>query len=59
MNKKSTRNFKLQSSIIAQSLQSETMPKPSEVSLAFIKNFARNFRVMKCGDGVVRDFVLN
>ncbi|MBE6308728.1 MAG: hypothetical protein E7087_05460 [Bacteroidales bacterium] len=59
MNKKSTLNLKLQNSIIAQALRSEKMPKPTETSLAFIKNFAYNFRVQQCGDGIVHDFVLN
>ena len=59
MNKKSTRNFKLQSTIITQALKGEKMPKPSEFSLAFIKNFAHNFRVQQLGDGIVQEFVLN
>ncbi len=59
MDKKSTLNLKLQNSIIAQALRSEKMPAPCEASLAFIKNFAHNFRVQDCGNGVVREFVLN
>lgn len=59
MNKKSTQIFKLQSAVIAQALKGEKMPCPSETSLAFIKNFAYNFRLMECGDGAMRDFVLN
>ncbi|MBQ8270989.1 MAG: hypothetical protein IJZ22_07310 [Bacteroidaceae bacterium] len=59
MDKKSTLNFKLQNSIIAQALRSEKMPTPCEASLAFIRNFAHNFRVQECGNGIVREYVLN
>ena len=59
MNKKSTQKFDLQNSIIAKALRVENMPKPREVSLAFIKNFAHNFRVQQCGDGIAQEFVLN
>jgi hypothetical protein len=27
--------------------------------MAFIKNFAHNFRVQQCGDGIAQEFVLN
>jgi hypothetical protein len=59
MDKKSTQKFDLQNSIIAKALRAEKMPKPCEVSMAFIKNFAHNFRVQQCGDGIAQEFVLN
>ena len=58
MNKKSTPNLDLQNSIIAKALHTDKMPKPCEVSLAFIKNFAHNFRVQQCGNGIVHEFFL-
>ena len=59
MDKKSTQEFNTQGTIIAKALSGEKMPKPSEASLAFIRNFARNFGVQKCDGGAVCDFVLN
>ena len=59
MDKKSTLEFKIDSSVIKQALKNEKFPKPSVSSLAFIKNFARNFRVQKNIEGDIKDYVLN
>ena len=45
--------------IISKALKKEKYPSPSAVSLEFIRNFARNFRVEKGVNGDYREFVLN
>ena len=45
--------------IISKALKKEKFPSPSAVSLEFIINFARNFRVEKGVNGDYREFVLN
>ncbi len=59
MDKNSTQDFKLTDSLISLALESDSKSQPSESSLAFIRNFARNFRVCKSDNGIVQDFVLN
>ena len=59
MDKKSTHELNYRETLISKALCGEKMPKPSEASLAFIRNFARNFRVHKCDNGAVCEFVLN
>lgn len=46
MDKTSTPDFKLEASLVEQALKKEKFPKPSVSSLEFIRNFARNFRVV-------------
>ena len=46
MDKTSTPKFKIDGSVIKQALKNEKFPKPSVSSLEFLKNFARNFRVI-------------
>lgn len=45
--------------LISKALKKEKFPSPSAVSLEFIRNFARNFRVEKGVNGDYREFVLN
>lgn len=45
--------------VISKALKMEKFPKPSSVTMEFIKNFARNFKVEKSIQGDVREFVLN
>lgn len=45
--------------VIRKALKKEKFPKPSAVTLEFIRNFARNFKVEKGIQGDVREFVLN
>lgn len=59
MDKKSTQESSLKESIIAKALRCDKMPKPAESSLAFIRNFAHNFRVQRCVNGTMQEFVLN
>ncbi len=59
MDKISTQEFPSKESIITKALRSEKMPKPAETSLAFIRNFAHNFRVQRCANGTLQEFVLN
>lgn len=59
MDNKSTSKPKLTDSLIEHALKKEKFPKPSASSLAFIRNFARNFKVHKNFDGDIRELVLN
>ena len=59
MDKTSTPEFKIDGSVIRQALKNEKFPKPCAVSLEFIKNFARNFKVQKNVEGEIRELVLN
>lgn len=45
--------------VIRKALKKEQFPKPSAVTLEFIRNFARNFKVEKGIQGDIREFVLN
>ena len=45
--------------VIRKALKKEKFPKPSAVTLEFIRNFARNFKVEKGIQGDIREFVLN
>lgn len=59
MDNKSTSKPELTDSLIEHALKKEKFPKPSASSLAFIRNFARNFRVQRGIDGDMREIVLN
>ncbi len=59
MNINSTREKKFDEWILEKALSSDVVQGPSETSLAFIRNFARNFRVKKFNDGSMQEFVLN
>lgn len=54
-----TRNVKLTENIIEAAVKAENMPSPSVISLEFIKNFARNFRMTGGMDGRAQEFILN
>ena len=45
--------------LLSKALKKEGFPKPSAVSLEFIRNFARNFKVERNIAGEMREFVLN
>ena len=45
--------------VIRKALKTEKFPNPSAVTLEFIRNFARNFKVEKSIKGDVREFVRN
>ena len=45
--------------VIREALKTEKFPNPSAMTLEFIRNFARNFKVEKSIKGDVREFVLN
>ena len=59
MDKNSTHNFKIDEALISLAFEYGEKPELSESSLAFIKNFARNFRTEKFDGGIMHDFVLN
>ncbi|MBR5456289.1 MAG: hypothetical protein IKU76_04995 [Bacteroidaceae bacterium] len=59
MNKTSTQEFELSESLLKDALRMDFFPKPGAVSLEFIRNFARNFRVQKNIEGDIREMVLN
>ena len=59
MDKTSTQELDNAGAIIRQALKKQNFPKPGAVSLEFIRNFARNFRVQKEVEGDIREFVLN
>lgn len=59
MDKISTPEFNIDGFVIRQALKTETFPKPSAISLEFLKNFARNFKVQKGFDGELGEYVLN
>lgn len=56
MDKKST---PITEPVIRKALKKEKFPKPSAVTLEFIRNFARNFRAEQGIDADYREFVLN
>lgn len=58
MDKNFTQDFKLTDSLLTLALESDKKRSPSETSLAFIRNFARNFKINRC-DGCAHEFVLN
>ena len=49
----------LNDALITKALKAEEYPSPNALSLEFIKNFARNFRVQANFDGDIRELVLN
>jgi hypothetical protein len=59
MDKTSTSEFEISGSLIEKALKKEKYPKPSATSLAFLKNFARNFKVHRSVEGDIREMVLN
>ncbi len=59
MDKKSTHNLNLDEALISLAFERSEKPQPSESSLAFIKNFAHNFRIKNFDGGISHDFVLN
>ncbi len=59
MDKTSTSDFNLSDNLIKKALKEERYPSPSKISLEFIRNFARNFRVQANIDGSTNELVLN
>ena len=59
MDKTSTQEFELSESVIKNAFKFDFFPQPSTSSLEFIKNFARNFRVIKNVDSSLQGFILN
>ena len=59
MDKNSTPKLEISGSLLEQALKKGKYPKPSATSLAFLKNFARNFKVQKGVEGDMRELVLN
>ena len=59
MDKNSTPELEITGSLVEQALKRDKYPKPSATSLAFLKNFARNFKVHQSVEGDIRELVLN
>ena len=59
MDKNSTPELEITGSLVEQALKRDKYPKPSATSLAFLKNFARNFRIQRNVEGDIREMVLN
>lgn len=59
MDKLFTSDLKLKEKELAFLFSDETRVSPKDSTLDFIKNFARNFRVVKNVDSSLQGFVLN
>ncbi len=54
-----TQDSTLTEDVLRQAVRSEELPSPSESSLAFIRNFARNFCICNCIEGRAQELLLN
>lgn len=59
MDKTSTTDFTLSENLIKKALKEDCYLSPSKISLEFIRNFARNFRVQANIDACNNELVLN